>query len=59
MMKNLRNNKSMPNGVGVILQWKETNKMGKGSQINEMHGNELGKKQDHPKDPFDKYKWRD
>jgi hypothetical protein len=44
MMKNLRNNKSMPNGVGVILQWKETNKMGKGSQINEMHGNELGKK---------------
>jgi hypothetical protein len=24
-----------------------------------MHENELGQKKDHPKDPLDRYQWRD
>jgi hypothetical protein len=32
--------------------------MGKGYSNYEMRENELGKKEDHPNDPLDKYQWR-
>ncbi len=40
---------------GCHLQRKVTNKMGKGQPNYEVHKNDLKQKEDHPKDPLDKY----
>ncbi len=43
--------------VSFTTKGKETNKMGKRLLNYKVHENKLRQKEDHPKDPFDRYQW--